>query len=104
MTGTKWADYALPFHADGAKQVGRGFPRGVADWLGLAAAPTFAIMALLTVVLGGPADMVCAAAHGGSPLNGMALMYLLMSGFHLPPWLKLISSWRYPGQGGDRLL
>jgi hypothetical protein len=66
---------------------------GAADWLGLAAAPTFAIMALLTSVLGGgPPDMLCAAAHEASPLSGMVPMYLLMSGFHTPPWLKLISS------------
>ena len=60
--------------------------------LSLAAAPTFAIMALLTGAHGGGAsDMLCAAAHDASPLNGMALMYLLMSAFHLAPWLKLIS-------------
>jgi hypothetical protein len=63
---------------------------GAADWLCLAAAPTFAIMALLTGVLGGsPPDMLCSAA---SPLNGMVPMYLLMSAFHCAPWLKLISS------------
>jgi hypothetical protein len=65
---------------------------GSADWISLAAAPTFAIMAMLTVVLGGgPADMTCSATHGMSPLSGMAPMYLLMSAFHLTPWLKLIS-------------
>lgn len=63
---------------------------GAADWLSLAAAPTFAIMALLTGVLGGPADMICSAAQDGSPLTGMALMYLLMSAFHSAPWLKLV--------------
>jgi hypothetical protein len=68
---------------------------GVADWLGLAAAPTFAIMALLTSVLGGgPADMLCSAAHEASPLSGMVPMYLLMSAFHSAPWLKLISGGR----------
>ena len=66
---------------------------GAAGWLGLAAAPTFAIMALLTGVFsGGPPDMLCAAAHEASPLSGMVPMYLLMSAFHTPPWLKLISS------------
>ena len=61
--------------------------------ISLAAAPTFAIMALLTGVLGGaPHDMVCAAAQGASPLGGMVWMYALMSAFHAPPWLKLISS------------
>ncbi len=66
-----------------------------ADWLRLAAAPSFAIMALLTTFVGsGPADMLCSAPHGASPLSGMVPMYLLMSAFHSPPWLTLISSRR----------
>lgn len=61
-----------------------------AGWLSLAAAPTFAIMALLTGFSGEAAPaMLC--AHDASPLSGMTTMYLLMSGFHLTPWLKLIS-------------
>ncbi len=32
---------------------------GAAGWLGLAAAPTFAVMALLTSVHGADADMIC---------------------------------------------
>ena len=61
-----------------------------ADGLALAASPTFVIMALLTGVLGGgPAEMLCSAAQV-SPLSGMATMYLLMSAFHVAPWLKLI--------------
>jgi hypothetical protein len=67
---------------------------GAGDWLYLAAAPTFAIMALLTGVLGASPDMLCAAMQDASPLGGMVPMYLLMSAFHLPPWLKLISSRR----------
>jgi hypothetical protein len=68
---------------------------GAADWLCLAAAPTFAIMALLTGVLGGgPPDLLCSAAQDASPLSGMAPMYLLMSAFHSAPWLKLISGRR----------
>jgi hypothetical protein len=67
----------------------------LADWLGLAAAPTFALMALLTGVPGGaPPDLLCAMAQGASPLGGMAAMYLLMSAFHLGPWLKLIAARR----------
>ncbi len=66
--------------------------RGAADWLCLAAAPTFAIMALLTAVLGGgAAAMPCPTALDASPLNGMALMYVLMSVFHSAPWLRLIA-------------
>ena len=67
---------------------------GAADWLYLAAAPTFAIMALLTGVLGGAPDILCSAAHGAPPFGGMVAMYLLMSAFHLAPWLKLFSGRR----------
>jgi hypothetical protein len=63
-------------------------------WLSLAAAPIFAVMALLTGLLGGgPVDALCSVA-GASPLGGMVPMYLLMSAFHLAPWLKLISNRR----------
>jgi hypothetical protein len=62
------------------------------EWLGLAATPTFAIMALLTGIRdGGMPDMLCVAAQAASPLSGMAPMYLLMSAFHSAPWLRLIS-------------
>jgi hypothetical protein len=74
----------------GPRKPGRLRP---ADWLSLAAAPTFAVMALLTAVLGGgPMNMLCPAAEHTSPLSGMIPMYLLMSAFHSPPWLKVISS------------
>jgi len=66
----------------------------IARWMRLAATPTFAIMALLTSVLGGGSmEVLCSAGHG-SPLNGMVSMYLLMSAFHSAPWLKLIASRR----------
>jgi len=60
--------------------------RGVAVGLSLAAAPVFAVMALLTA-LHGAMDPICGA---GSPLTGMAAMYGLMSAFHVAPWLRLI--------------
>ena len=74
----------------------REWPKASADCLlSLAAAPTFAIMALLTVIQGdGMQDMVCAAAPNASPLTGMVPMYLLMSAFHSAPWLRLITNWR----------
>jgi hypothetical protein len=67
---------------------------GMARWLGLAAAPTFAIMALWTGVFSGQTDMLCMAMQGPSPMSGMTVMYLLMSAFHAAPWLRLISSRR----------
>jgi hypothetical protein len=68
---------------------------GAAYWLCLAAAPTFAIMALLTGVLGdGQSDILCSAAQDASLLSGMVPMYLLMSAFHSAPWLGLVSSRR----------
>jgi hypothetical protein len=67
----------------------------IASWLSLAAAPTFAIMALVTGVLGGhQPDMLCATAHDAWWLGGMVPMYLLMSAFHSAPWLKLIAGRR----------
>jgi hypothetical protein len=63
-----------------------------ADWVRLAAAPTFTVMAFVTGVFGGgPQDMLCAAAPHAGPLNGMVIMYLLMSAFHSAPWLKLVA-------------
>ncbi|WP_430709486.1 hypothetical protein [Mesorhizobium captivum] len=61
---------------------------GLADWLCLAAAPTLAIMALLTAAYGGQ-DMMCMSGPGAPLLSGMVPMYLLMAAFHLAPWLRL---------------
>ena len=81
---------------------GAAATRGLAGFLCLAATPTFAVMALLTCVLGGgPTDGLCAAGQG-SPLNGMGPMYLLMSAFHSSPWLKLMSGRRRASAGHDR--
>jgi len=62
----------------------------VTDALTLAASPTFAVMAILTSTLGGDsAAALCSAAHA-SPLSGMTTMYLLMSAFHVTPWMRLV--------------
>ena len=68
---------------------GAGVARAVADWLGLAAAPGFAMMALMTVAWGAGAEPLCSAE--GSLMSGMAPMYLMMSAVHVGPWLRLIS-------------
>jgi hypothetical protein len=75
--------------------------RGAADWLCLAAAPSFAIMALLAAAPGGSShEILCQAPPDASPLGGMAAMYALMSAFHSAPWLRLFSSRR----SGPRLI
>jgi hypothetical protein len=61
-----------------------------ADRLALAASPTFAAMALLTVLLEGDPALALCSGTPGWPLSGMATMYLLMSAFHAAPWLNLI--------------
>jgi hypothetical protein len=77
-------------------------PRGAGTWsrliagtvygLQLAAAPTFAAMALVTASAnGGASDILCAAALDASPLSGMVAMYALMSAVHAGPWLSLAS-------------
>jgi hypothetical protein len=75
------------------QSLGAAFTRGAAQWLCLAASPTFALMALVTAVFG-ESGMDCTAAQ--SPLAGMVPMYLLMSAFHLAPWLKLMSGGSRP--------
>ena len=65
----------------------------------LAATPVFAAMAVWTGCFGNQPVMLCMAAQGSSPMDGMTLMYALMSIFHLPPWLRLISN-RWIGGAG----
>ena len=57
-------------------------------WLALLASPTFAAMAGLAANENSPL-MVCGSNPSLAPLHGMAAMYVLMSLFHLSPWLKL---------------
>ena len=61
---------------------------GVAGRLGLAASPTFALMAWIAAS-DSPRVAICSAASGVLPIDGMAWMYVLMCVFHLSPWLKL---------------
>ncbi len=81
-----------------ARMPGGHAQQGIADWLCLAAAPTFASMALLTAFSPGT-DVMCSAMHGAFAFDGMVTMYLIMGAFHLPPWLRLISS-RAGGSAG----
>jgi hypothetical protein len=78
----------------GGENHGAGVARVAADWLGLAAAPAFATMALMTGCLGGGTEPLCSALEQGSLMSGMVPMYLLMSAVHSAPWLRLIARWR----------
>ncbi len=75
----------------GAGSGGGAAPR-VVGWLGLAAAPTFALMGLWTALFSAHPATVGMAMGGSSPMSGMTLMYLLMSVFHSSPWTRLIAS------------
>lgn len=68
--------------------------RDAAVWLGLAASPTFALMAFFSA--NEVEAMMHSPALGVLPIGGMAWMYLLMSLFHLPPWLRLASGFMRP--------
>jgi hypothetical protein len=61
-----------------------------ADLIALAAAPTFAIFAVLLW-----------SGRLPSPLRGMVPMYLLMGAFHVPHWLKVIASRRSRIRGSN---
>jgi hypothetical protein len=68
----------------------------IANGLRFAAAPTFALMALLNAMArDGRSDVICSAMPTGAPLGDMTVMYLLMCAFHLVPWLKRIGG-RFP--------
>lgn len=79
---------------------------GPTGWLHLAAAPTFATMALLNALAVAPADILCSAVHGMASIGGMTLMYALMCVFHAGPWWKLLAAQRNRRrcamQGGHR--
>ncbi|RJE89251.1 hypothetical protein [Paracoccus onubensis] len=71
---------------------------GAADWLTLAAMPGFALMAGITSM---DVNALCLSDPGMLPMNGMTTMYLLMSLFHLPPWLRLMSGRKGTGCHGN---
>lgn len=71
-----------------------------ARWLGLAASPTFALMALIAAV-DAPPLALCAAGIRMLPIDGMTAMYVLMSLFHLPSWLKFLAAADHPAEEND---
>jgi hypothetical protein len=64
---------------------------GTAELLSLAAAPTFAIMAVLSGV-GGSHETLCAPMQSAPSLGGMQGMYALMGVFHAASWIRRFAS------------
>jgi hypothetical protein len=62
--------------------------RDTAGWISLAASPTFALMAWIAAT-DTPRMALCTSGSDMLSIDGMAWMYLLMSLFHVSPWLKL---------------
>jgi hypothetical protein len=72
-TGTAMTELSIspvvPHHIDTCTGGGKAAP-GMARCLGLAAAPTFAMMALWTGLFSGHPDMLCMAMQDSSPMSG----------------------------------
>jgi len=62
-------------------------PRQPLDWLGLAATPTFLLMAWISA--DGAHALHHTAAPGLTTIGSMTWMYLLMALFHLSVWTRL---------------
>jgi hypothetical protein len=60
----------------------------VTGWLALAASPAFALMAWIAANDASPMTL-CPSGSRLLPIDGMTAMYVLMSLFHVSPWLKL---------------
>ncbi|WDZ80523.1 hypothetical protein PWG15_22335 (plasmid) [Ensifer adhaerens] len=74
----------------GTRELHRTAARRAADGLALAASPTFALMALSVGAWGTDVGQMLCAGEPGLQIGGMAAMYVLMSVFHLAPWLRLV--------------
>jgi hypothetical protein len=70
--------------------------REAAGWLALAASPSFALMAGVAASDAHPIAL-CSRGLGILQIDGMTAMYVLMSVFHLRPWLGQFSSWSAKG-------
>jgi len=59
--------------------------------LSYAAAPVCLALALATAYFETGMGSACGAMASGSPVGGMATMYMVMAIFHSGPWLRLLS-------------
>jgi hypothetical protein len=86
-------EVSAPQRSDSETSAARldGAASATANALTLAAAPIFALLALWIAFAGDRLDMACMGMQNASSLDGMALMYALMSAFHATSWLKLVS-------------
>jgi len=64
--------------------------RRAVAWLAFAASPAFALMAWITAE-DASRTALCGSGARILPIDGMTAMYLLMSLFHLSPWLGSLS-------------
>lgn len=62
---------------------------GILSLLGLAAAPVFGGMAIITAMFPG-SEVLCSSSVHGLPIGGMSWMYCLMCVFHLGAWVRLL--------------
>lgn len=86
----EWADDSGAQAANG-----RAIATMLTRWLPLAATPTFALMAVLTAILGNDVQsVICLGNSAGSLTHNMGIMYLLMSVFHVTPWIRWATDYR----------
>jgi len=84
VTGARFGEV---LHCSGS---GASAAPGLARWLSIAAAPTFAAMAVWTQASGGASPMLCTSDHSFGSIDGMAAMYALMAIFHAGRWIEAV--------------
>lgn len=84
----------MTMSADEANGARPKLQRRLASMLGLTASPVFELMACHAAASPRIAA-ICSSAPVWLPIDEMAAMYLLMSLFHLPLWLRAAPSTRH---------
>lgn len=99
---TSWpgrsSDSEVPLEASDLSAQAAVTLRPLRRGLGLAAAPIFAAIAIISAVT--PTYDLCVSGEGGLSVTGMTWMYCLMSLFHIDAWLRLLDRGRRkPNEG-----